>query len=60
MSDRITPKAHDALALIAAGKYLTVSRQMIDRLYARGFVDFAVECDGWHLTDEGLDALWSL
>jgi hypothetical protein len=60
MNDRITRKAQDALLFINGGRRDLVSNQMIDRLSARGFIDFAVARDGWFLTAEGEEALWSL
>jgi hypothetical protein len=60
MNDRITPKAHNTLLFINAGRRELISNQMIDRLSARGFIDFAVDRDGWFLTAEGEEALWSL
>jgi hypothetical protein len=60
MNDRITAKAHDALWLINGGRGNLISRQMIDRLSARRFIDFAVDRDGWFLTEAGEEALWTL
>lgn len=57
MSEHVTQKALDALLLISAGRRDLISRQMIDRLSARGFIDFAVDRDGWFVTEEGYDIM---